>query len=143
VALAVHSASTYDDFTAGTLDSSRWSVLELPQRSGRTWRCEDPSARTEVGEGTLDIHVEHFTRGHDRDGQAGCTILDPRTGWSFRTFTASHDIFAIHGGMWADSSTSPSSIITTLQPILEGRSQSSRGQGLPASFGPTAISVPA
>lgn len=242
MALAVHSASTYDDFTAGTLDGSRWSVLELPQRRGRTWRCEDPSARTEVGEGTLDIHVEHFTRGHDRfqifdnlkhqlvstqlfpapragqvtysleiaatnlnssfydwrDGQASFTILDPRTGWSFRTFTTSHDIFAIHGGMWADSSTSPSSIIdcgqpwlsiqpgvshrhditldfdeqsirwrvdaalasdisdcslpsqvrlglgiTTLQPILEGRSQSSRGQGLSASFGPTTISVPA
>jgi Family of unknown function (DUF6081) len=238
MAQVARSAYTYDDFTAVTLDRSRWSVLEFPRHRGRTWRCEDPSARIEVGEGTLDIHVGHFTRGHDRiqmfdnlkhhlvstrlfhapvdgqvtyslemaatnlnssfydwrDGQATFMILDPRTGWSFRSFTTSHQIFAIHGPMRADSTTTPDSIIdwgqpwlsvhpgvshrhditldfdeqsiwwqvdkapvcyiphsslpsevrlglgiTTLQPILEGRSQSSRGQGLSASFGPITI----
>jgi Family of unknown function (DUF6081) len=238
----VQTTLTYDDFTAATLDHSRWSILELPRPGGGTWRCEEPSARIEVGEGTLDIQVGHLTRGHDRvqifddlkhqlvstrlfhaphggqvtfsaeiaatnfnssfydwrDGQATFALLDPRTGWSFRTFTTSHHVFAMDGRMRADSTVSPYSIIgcgqpwlsvlpglshrhdvtfdldeqsilwevdgalvcnlphgslpsrvqmvlgiTTLQPIRERRSQSARGQGVSASFGPITISMPA
>jgi hypothetical protein len=235
----VQTALTYDDFTAATLDHSRWSILELSRRGGGTWRCEEPSARVQVGEGTLDIQVGHLTRGHDRvqifddlkhqlvstrpfqaprdgrvtfsaevaatnfnssfydwrDGQATFALRDPRTGWSFRTFTTSHHVFAIDGGMRAASTASLDSIIdcgqprlsvlpglshrhdvtfdldeqsilwevdgvpvcslrhgnlpstvqlvvgvTTLQPIRNRRSQSARGQGMSASFGPITIS---
>jgi hypothetical protein len=235
----VDEASTYDDFAATVLDPSRWRFLELPRGVRAAWRCEEPLARTEVGEGTLDMHVNRFTRGHDRvqifdnlkhqlmstwlftspergsvtysaevaatnlgqsfydwrDGQATLTILDPATGWAFRTFTTSNHVFAVHEPIRADTTAARESIIecgsslltvqpgvshrhditlnfaersvewrvdseftfgisdcvlpdavhlglgiTTLQPIRNHRTQSLRGQGLSASFGPISIS---
>lgn len=51
----------YDDFTDPGLD--RWRFLEYPPGpDGSVWRCEEPSARTEVGGGTLRIRVERFEK---------------------------------------------------------------------------------
>ncbi|MQA13832.1 MAG: hypothetical protein GEV09_06540 [Pseudonocardiaceae bacterium] len=64
---AVTQARTYDDFTGPELDTGRWFYLEYPPGpDGVSWRCEEPSARTEVGDGTLNVHVERFERGHDQ-----------------------------------------------------------------------------
>jgi uncharacterized protein DUF6081 len=58
---------TYDDYLGSDLDMSRWFFLEYPPGpDGNSWRCEEPSARTEVGEGRLDIRVERFEREHDQ-----------------------------------------------------------------------------
>lgn len=64
----IFSASrTYDEFTGPELDMSRWSYLEYPPGpDGTSWRCAEPSARTDVGGGTLTIHVERFERAHDQ-----------------------------------------------------------------------------
>jgi hypothetical protein len=56
----------YDEFTGPDLDMSRWVHLEYPAAPGGTsWRCAEPTARTEVGNGTLAVHVERFERAHD------------------------------------------------------------------------------
>jgi hypothetical protein len=56
----------YDDFTGPGLDMSRWFHLEYPPGpDGTSWRCAEPAARTEVGNGTLAVHVERFERAHD------------------------------------------------------------------------------
>jgi hypothetical protein len=57
----------YDDFSGPELDMSRWFFLEYPPGpDGTSWRCEEPGARTDVGNGTLDIHIERFERAHDQ-----------------------------------------------------------------------------
>lgn len=57
----------YDDFTGPEQDGSRWFFLEYPPgEDGSSWRCAEPGARTQVGEGTLDIHIERFERAHDQ-----------------------------------------------------------------------------
>jgi Family of unknown function (DUF6081) len=148
-------APPYDDFCGTELDPGRWRYLELPRGVHASWRCEEPGARTEVGEGTLDMHVARFTRSHDklqifdnlkhqllsrqaftspaegrvtysvevaatgigdslydyRDGQATFILLDPQTGWSFRTCTTSHHVFAIHEVVQAQRVASPEDII--------------------------------
>ncbi len=63
---AVSSVRTYDDFTSLGLDMSRWRFLEYTDGSGGKRRCQEPNARTDVGESTLDMHVEQFERAHDR-----------------------------------------------------------------------------
>lgn len=61
------SPTIYDDFTGPELDESRWVFLEYPPGDdGSSWRCDEPGARTRVGEGTLDIHIERFERAHDQ-----------------------------------------------------------------------------
>ncbi|RTL66045.1 MAG: hypothetical protein EKK42_18890 [Pseudonocardiaceae bacterium] len=58
---------TYDDFTGSRLDPARWFHLEYPPGpDGTSWRCEEPNARTDVGDGTLDISIERFERAHDQ-----------------------------------------------------------------------------
>lgn len=56
----------YDDFSGNSIDHERWSYLTLPQRGSLPWTCSAPNARTQVGEGTLDIEVECFTRKHNK-----------------------------------------------------------------------------
>jgi hypothetical protein len=46
---------------------SRWFYLEYPPGpDGTSWRCAEPSARIEVGDGTLTIRVERFERAHNQ-----------------------------------------------------------------------------
>jgi hypothetical protein len=40
--------------------------VPAPGPDPTSWRCEEPSARTEVGGGTLAIHVDRFERAHDQ-----------------------------------------------------------------------------
>jgi hypothetical protein len=55
----------YDDFTGQVLNARLWRFAEYPtgDDSGSR-RCEEPGARTEVGEGTLDLHVWRFEQSH-------------------------------------------------------------------------------
>jgi hypothetical protein len=55
-----HQSFVYDDFAGSSIDPNRWSYLKLPQRHGPPWTCYEPNATTQVGEGTLDIHVRRF-----------------------------------------------------------------------------------
>lgn len=69
---ATRPSRTYDDFAGPELDMSRWFYLEYPPGpDGTSWTCEEPSARTEVGEGTLAIHVDRFERAHDPGADHG------------------------------------------------------------------------
>lgn len=56
----------YDDFTGGELDESRWTYLDIPRGSRARWRCYEPNARTQVGEGTLDIDIRRFPQTHEK-----------------------------------------------------------------------------
>jgi hypothetical protein len=57
----------YDDFSGPELDMSRWFFLEYPPGpDGTSWKCEEPGARTRVGDGRLDIRIERFERAHDQ-----------------------------------------------------------------------------
>jgi hypothetical protein len=61
-----HPARIYDPFSGPELDMSRWQFLEYPPGpDGTSWRCEEPGARTTVGGGKLDIHIERFERAND------------------------------------------------------------------------------
>lgn len=61
------SPTIYDDFASPEPDYSRWYFLEYPPGDdGVSWRCEEPGARTRVGDGTFDIHIERFERAHDQ-----------------------------------------------------------------------------
>jgi hypothetical protein len=55
----------YDTFTAGTLDPTKWQVLQLPTPDGSMWSYGDPEARVEAGDGTLHITVNPFRLKHD------------------------------------------------------------------------------
>jgi hypothetical protein len=51
--------TTYDPFDTDTLDEGRWQWLET------TSRCVEPTAKTLVGGGTLEVSVQRFERAHD------------------------------------------------------------------------------
>lgn len=55
----------YDTFTAGTLDPTKWQVLQLPTPDGSMWSYGDPEARVEARDGTLHITVNPFRLKHD------------------------------------------------------------------------------
>jgi hypothetical protein len=235
-------ARIYDDFTGPDLDMSRWFFLEYPPGpDGKSWKCEEPNARTSVGDGTLDIHIERFERGHDqvaimdnpkhlllstevfpvpaggvvtfsidmaatslgatprdyRDGFVSMNVLDMNSGWVFDacatsdmvfslyerlpmpgverpfTYVADHPFSGIEAApglshrysvtLDAGNSTAewridgtlvfdvrgieiPTQVnvglgIITVHPIKDGKSQSLRGQGMAASFGPISVEV--
>lgn len=235
-------SSTYDDFTNPELDVSRWFFLEYPPGpDGTSWRCEEPGARTETGEGRLTIQVQKFERANAhvqimdnpkhlllstepfavpstgrttfsmdmaatsinaaprdyRDGFASMNVLDLSAGWVFDLCATSDTVFSIyerlpvpgverpftyiveaplagieiapglshHYQVTLDASRSaaewrvdgrlvyqalgieiPSQVniglgMITLHPISGAKSQSLRGQGLTASFGPIAVDV--
>ena len=56
----------YDDFGSDQIDDRLWTYLTLPQAGDADWICFDPSAVTQVGEGTLDIYVERFAPSRSR-----------------------------------------------------------------------------
>lgn len=56
----------YDDFSAGALDPSRWSVAELRQAEGPPYRYADPNAVVRTGDGRLEVAINPFSRFHDR-----------------------------------------------------------------------------
>lgn len=238
-----HPARIYDDFSGPELDMSRWFFLEYPPGpDGTSWKCEEPNARTDVGDGTLDIRVARFERAHDqvaimdnpkhlllsteafpvpaagvvtfsmdmavtslnatprdyRDAFASMNVLDMSSGWVFDACATSDSVFSIYERLPMPGVDHPFTYVTehplsgivaapglshryavtldaaagtaewhiddtlvhhvrgeipsqvnvglglfTLHPIRDGRSQSLRGQGIDASFGPISVSVAA
>ncbi|MBF6166070.1 hypothetical protein IU486_14960 [Streptomyces gardneri] len=55
---------TYDDLNGPELREDRWRFLEVPLGADQTWRYADPAAHTEVGEGTVSLRIDAFTRSH-------------------------------------------------------------------------------
>ncbi|MGK8524345.1 DUF6081 family protein [Nocardia asteroides] len=53
---------TYDDLNGPQLREDRWRFLEVPLAADQAWRYADPAARTEIGDGTVSIRIEAFTR---------------------------------------------------------------------------------
>lgn len=231
----------YDDFSGPDLDTTRWLFLEYPPGpDGTSWKCEEPNARTDVGDGTLGIRVERFERAHDqvaimdnpkhlllstegfpvpaggvatfsvdmavtsinatprdyRDAFASMNVLDMTSGWVFDACATSDTVFSIYERLPMPGVEHPftyvaehplSGIVTapglphrysvtldahrgtaewridgtlvhhvrgeiptqvnvglglfTLHPIRNGKSQSLRGQGIAASFGPISVAV--
>ncbi|WP_280239576.1 DUF6081 family protein [Nocardia abscessus] len=62
---------SYDDLNGPDLNEDRWRFLEVPLGEGRSWCYADPAACTEVGEGTVSVRIDAFTRSH-----ADVQILD-------------------------------------------------------------------
>jgi Family of unknown function (DUF6081) len=231
----------YDDFTSRVRSRDLWQFVEYPAGDGHAkWRCQEPRARTEVGDGTLDMQIHCFERANDRsqllddnkhhlvsvhdfpvpgdqlttlsfemaatninaspydhrDGLAIFRLMGVEPGWTFQIGTSSSRVMGIYGrtdlrfvrhrasadivtpllaelraspGLshlhevtlsplrgsveWrvdgrlvyaSSASMLPNQIkiglgVSTLHPIADGRSQSIRGQGISASFGPVGI----
>lgn len=55
----------YDTFTAGTVDPTKWQVLQLPTPDGSLWSYGDPEAQVEARDGTMHITVNPFRLKHD------------------------------------------------------------------------------
>ena len=55
----------YDTFTAGTVDPTKWQVLQLPTPDGGLWSYGDPEAQVEARDGTMHITVNPFRLKHD------------------------------------------------------------------------------
>lgn len=55
---------TYDDLNGPDLRDDRWRFLEVPLGDGQTWSYADPSARTDIEDGTVSVRIDTFTRSH-------------------------------------------------------------------------------
>lgn len=56
----------YDSFNGPEIDENLWVPVQMPSPDGELVRCEETSAKTTVGGGTLEIRVEKFERKNDR-----------------------------------------------------------------------------
>jgi hypothetical protein len=54
----------YDTLTDGGLDASKWTHLTMDVGNGEIVRCEEPSARTTVQDGYIEVRVPEFERHH-------------------------------------------------------------------------------
>ncbi|GAA3608975.1 hypothetical protein GCM10022419_112440 [Nonomuraea rosea] len=60
-------AWTYDDFTSGELDPTRWRVLAVKGANGERHAYQDRNARLRTGDGRFELSVNPFSRFHDTD----------------------------------------------------------------------------
>lgn len=49
-----------DPFTGPAIDDTRWQFLTYPLADGASWICQEPAARTVVGNGKVRIEVDRF-----------------------------------------------------------------------------------
>jgi len=49
-----------DPFTGPAIDDTRWQFLTYPLADGASWICQEPAARTVVGNGQVRIEVDRF-----------------------------------------------------------------------------------
>ena len=54
----------YDDLSGPLLREDRWQHLQVPAGDVHTWTYAEPDAKTDVGDGTVAIRVDEFTRSH-------------------------------------------------------------------------------
>ncbi len=57
--------TTYDTFTSGQPDPSKWQVLQLPMGDGNMWSYGDAEAKVKAENGTMEITVNPFRLKHD------------------------------------------------------------------------------
>ncbi|WP_406274815.1 DUF6081 family protein [Nocardia sp. NBC_00881] len=55
---------TYDELNGPDLRNDRWRFLEVPLGEGQAWSYADPSARTDIEDGTVSVRIDAFTRSH-------------------------------------------------------------------------------
>ncbi|WP_329013096.1 DUF6081 family protein [Streptomyces sp. NBC_00690] len=55
----------YDDFQQPELDPQRWAIQTNPLAEGGFWTLEEPTAKTTIDGGTLQLRVEKYERFHD------------------------------------------------------------------------------